>query len=268
VLPTSVLGDGGPGFVLVLEASTPAASAAVLGGGRVLAERAATMRPGGDDALMPAVDAALRAAGARPHELAAVVCGAGPGGFTSLRIAAAIAKGLAHATGCALVAVPSLALAASARAGSAAAGARAWLVTLDALRGERYVAEVDTWRAGDDVRVTAFRYVGVRAAGVVAADAAHLTGRREHVDANAVHPAASAAGAFAIAFGATRDAGTGDGPAALRVGSVDLDAWEPDYGRQAEAQARWEFMHGRPLASALESRVPGAGSAPGADPAR
>jgi hypothetical protein len=88
------------------------------------------------------------------------------------------------------------------------------------------------------------------------------------VDANAVHPAASAAGAFAIAFGATRDAGTGDGPAALRVGSVDLDAWEPDYGRQAEAQARWEFMHGRPLASALESRVPGAGSAPGADPAR
>jgi hypothetical protein len=128
------------------------------------------------------------------------------------------------------------------------------------------VAEVDTWRAGDDVRVTAFRYVGVRAAGVVAADVAHLTGRREHVDANAVHPTASAAGAFALAFGASPDARGGVGPAALRLGPVDLDAWEPDYGRQAEAQVRWEFMHGRPLASALEARVPDAGSA-AAEPA-
>ena len=28
---------------------------------------------------------------------------------------------------------------------------------------------------------------------------------------------------------------------------VDLDRWEPDYGRLAEAQVKWEAAHGRPL---------------------
>jgi tRNA threonylcarbamoyladenosine biosynthesis protein TsaB len=28
---------------------------------------------------------------------------------------------------------------------------------------------------------------------------------------------------------------------------VDLASWEPDYGRLAEAQVRWEAAHGRSL---------------------
>jgi tRNA threonylcarbamoyladenosine biosynthesis protein TsaB len=28
---------------------------------------------------------------------------------------------------------------------------------------------------------------------------------------------------------------------------VSLAAWEPDYGRLAEAQVKWEQAHGRPL---------------------
>jgi tRNA A37 threonylcarbamoyladenosine modification protein TsaB len=28
---------------------------------------------------------------------------------------------------------------------------------------------------------------------------------------------------------------------------TDVSSWEPDYGRPAEAQARWETVHGRPL---------------------
>ena len=32
-----------------------------------------------------------------------------------------------------------------------------------------------------------------------------------------------------------------------RAGPVDLDAWEPAYGRLAEAQVKWESAHGRPL---------------------
>jgi tRNA threonylcarbamoyladenosine biosynthesis protein TsaB len=32
-----------------------------------------------------------------------------------------------------------------------------------------------------------------------------------------------------------------------RDGPVDLASWEPDYGRLAEAQVRWERAHGRPL---------------------
>jgi hypothetical protein len=32
-----------------------------------------------------------------------------------------------------------------------------------------------------------------------------------------------------------------------RNGPVDLGRWEPDYGRLAEAQRRWEATHGRAL---------------------
>jgi len=246
--------------VLAIDASTAAASVAVLRAGAsvpgvVLAERDAVMRAGATDALMPAVDAGLEAVGVRARDLTAVVCGAGPGGFTSLRIAAAVAKGLAHATGCALVAVPSLALSAATRAAAAGEGERAWLVTLDALRGERYAGEVVTERAGERVRVTGYRYLGVHAASAVT-DAATI-GDRTLVDANVTTPRAAAVQAFGLGlvdgvFGASTG---GRGPLVLRP--VDLDTWEPDYGRQAEAQARWESTHGRPLASALDP-TPGA----------
>jgi tRNA threonylcarbamoyladenosine biosynthesis protein TsaB len=33
----------------------------------------------------------------------------------------------------------------------------------------------------------------------------------------------------------------------IESGPVDLASWEPDYGRLAEAQVRWEAAHGRPL---------------------
>jgi hypothetical protein len=32
-----------------------------------------------------------------------------------------------------------------------------------------------------------------------------------------------------------------------RTPQVDLAGWEPDYGRKAEAQSRWEAAHGRSL---------------------
>ncbi len=33
----------------------------------------------------------------------------------------------------------------------------------------------------------------------------------------------------------------------LALPPVSLAAWEPDYGRLAEAQVKWEQAHGRPL---------------------
>jgi tRNA threonylcarbamoyladenosine biosynthesis protein TsaB len=33
----------------------------------------------------------------------------------------------------------------------------------------------------------------------------------------------------------------------LKGSPVDLASWEPDYGRLAEAQVRWEVVHGRKL---------------------
>jgi len=33
----------------------------------------------------------------------------------------------------------------------------------------------------------------------------------------------------------------------IDAGPVAIETWEPDYGRLAEAQVRWEAAHGRPL---------------------
>jgi hypothetical protein len=38
-------------------------------------------------------------------------------------------------------------------------------------------------------------------------------------------------------------------PSIVESGPVNLASWEPDYGRLAEAQVRWEAAHGRPLAT-------------------
>jgi tRNA threonylcarbamoyladenosine biosynthesis protein TsaB len=88
--------------VLVLDASTARASIAILRGRQVLAETAVAARSvsrgeGREERIMPAVAATLAQAGVRAADLGAVIVGAGPGGFTSLRIAAAIAKGIADA---------------------------------------------------------------------------------------------------------------------------------------------------------------------------
>jgi tRNA threonylcarbamoyladenosine biosynthesis protein TsaB len=86
-----------PGPVLAVDSSTAGGSVAVGVDGRVLAERVLPATAGASSLLMPAVDEAVRAAGLRPRDLAAVVAGGGPGSFTGLRIAAATAKALVRA---------------------------------------------------------------------------------------------------------------------------------------------------------------------------
>jgi tRNA threonylcarbamoyl adenosine modification protein YeaZ len=60
-----------------------------------------------DDDLMPAIDRLLGNAGIKPAQLRRVAVSAGPGGFTSVRIAVVTAKMIAEATGASCVAVPS-----------------------------------------------------------------------------------------------------------------------------------------------------------------
>jgi tRNA threonylcarbamoyladenosine biosynthesis protein TsaB len=231
---------GDASWVLALDASTAAASVAVLRDGVVFTERDAAMRAADAERLMPAVAAALDAAGIAPIALRAIVCGGGPGSFTSLRIAGAIAKGIATVTAVPLLAAPSLALAAAAHA--TAAGR--WLVTLDAMRGERYVALVTLagGTAGAPACVVGYDYLGVRPADDAVTLASSL-GARGVVDANASAPAARGAAAFALALPTGRT-GTRD---ALTLAPVALGLWEPDYGRKAEAQVKWEIAHGRAL---------------------
>ena len=215
-------------LTLAIDASTYVGTVAVLRGSAVLAEREAAMRGEREERLMPAVADALREAGVAPPALARVVCGAGPGSFTALRIAGSIAKGLCLAHRLPLHAVPSLALMAPTRP-SAAPGSRR-LAVLDAMRGDVYAQLLHLDGEGRVVGVEALAIVPRAAVTQLAGQfGATVTGAGEAIDAT---PRASMVARVA--------------PALVRA--VDLAAWEPAYGRLAEAQVKWEAAHGRALA--------------------
>jgi tRNA threonylcarbamoyladenosine biosynthesis protein TsaB len=217
-------------ITLVIEAATYAGSAAILRDGALCGERSVAMRGREHEALMPAVAELLVEQGISPTEIGRVVCGAGPGSFTSLRIAGAIAKGLALAAVCPLVPVSSLALLVASD-GHLSAGR--YLAAIDALRGEHYVALFE-----------------VSADGVVKAlgpegrlVSTELAARASALDAVLIGP--GIAGVVSVAphaRGAARITGLIDATPA-----ADLARWEPAYGRLAEAQVKWEATHGRSL---------------------
>jgi tRNA threonylcarbamoyladenosine biosynthesis protein TsaB len=212
-------------LTLALEAATSIGSVAVLHDGELLASRAVAMRSGAEEHLLPAIDESLREAGVTVRDLARVVCGAGPGSFTSLRVSASLAKGIAFAQGIALYAVPSLALI----AGDASLGDGVYLAVLDALRGEVFAAAYV--RAGNEVTELA----PVR---LVPRDS--LAREAEQLQATVIgpeeRPRTNPLAANVVRLGAW-----------LAQPPVSLAAWEPDYGRLAEAQVKWEQAHGRPL---------------------
>jgi len=217
-------------ITLVLEASTYAGSAALIEGTRVIAERSVAMRGREHEALMPAVAELLDDCAMAPGGIDRVVCGAGPGSFTSLRIAGAIAKGIALAAVCPLVPVSSLALLVASREPFAPGR---YLAAIDALRGEHYVGLFDvtedgTLRAlGPEGRIPSSALLET----ATSHEATVLGPERDGVAH--VAPRASAAARLAARLDAT--------PAA------DLAGWEPAYGRLAEAQVKWEATHGRSL---------------------
>lgn len=216
-------------ITLVLEASTYAGSVALLRGDVVLAERTVAMRGREHEALMPAVAEVLAEAGVEAGGVERIVCGAGPGAFTSLRIAGGIAKGLALATGVPLVPVSSLALLVA----SQSLPAGRYLAVLDAMRGEHYA---QPFEIGDDGRIAA-------AGGVVLVGSGSLAATGSSIGAMVVGPGQEGArGMSPHARGAARLTNVLDG-----MPAADLASWEPAYGRLAEAQVKWEAEHGRPL---------------------
>ncbi|MEK6611173.1 MAG: tRNA (adenosine(37)-N6)-threonylcarbamoyltransferase complex dimerization subunit type 1 TsaB [Gemmatimonadota bacterium] len=215
-----------PGLTLALDASTYLGTVAVLRDGAVVAVREVAMRGEHEERLMPAVLAALAEARAVPADVARVVCGAGPGAFTSLRIAAGIAKGIAQGAGVPLFAVSSLALVVAGAAPGLPPGR--YVATLDAMRGERYAQAVVLLADGT---VRADGEQSLATAGQLASAGASVVGPLEPTP---LFPHARGVAAMLAAC--------------LAGGPVDLDAWEPSYGRLAEAQVKWEAAHGRPLA--------------------
>lgn len=220
-------------ITLVVEAATYAGSAAILRDGVLAGERSVAMRGREHEALMPAVADLLEEQGISPASIDRVVCGAGPGSFTSLRIAGAIAKGIALAAACSLVPVSSLALLV---ASSEQRKSGRYLAAIDALRGEHYAA---FFELTDDGRLVPLgpegRVPSAEIAALAAAENAIVVG--PGVDGAAeLHPRAGAAARLTGLIDATSPA--------------DLALWEPAYGRLAEAQVKWEATHGRSLETA------------------
>jgi tRNA threonylcarbamoyladenosine biosynthesis protein TsaB len=245
---------------LVLEAATGTGSVALVRGPEVIAEATVPMRGADGERLMPTLVQLLHEAGVPTIGLGRVICSGGPGGFTSLRIAAAIGKGLAESLGIPLWSMSSLGLLAVGALGEggtggwsvheagaarstesagandqASVGAAEVIAVLDAMRGEWYARQ----------------FAAAPVLGLVARGDERLVGRE------ALAEWAGRIGAVVVgAGGETFDRGRSAVPQARDVvrlpdgpllHPVDLAAWEPGYGRLAEAQVKWEQAHGRPL---------------------
>ena len=102
------------GTYLALDTSTSVGSVCVAVGSRVVAGKLIRGQSSHSSDLIPTIGGVLEAAGTELSELAGLVVGAGPGSFTGVRVAAATAKGLAHALEIPLWAVSSLAAGAAA----------------------------------------------------------------------------------------------------------------------------------------------------------
>lgn len=215
------------GPTLALDGSTYAGSVAVIRDRKVIAERqlppaAKPGREGREEHFMPMVAECLRDAKVEPSELSRVVCGEGPGSFTSLRVAASIAKGLAVGADIPLYPVSSLLLivaAESVRDGR-------WYAVLPAMRGESFVALFD--KNGDSIEQIARTSI--------------VPDERIGDDADHAHANVINRDALPHARGVARLLDS-----IIAAGEAAIETWEPIYGRLAEAQVKWEAAHGRPL---------------------
>ncbi len=213
-------------ITLALDAATYTGTVAILDGAAILFECEAPMRGERQERLMPAVAAAIEGAAVEGADVQRIVCGAGPGSFTSLRIAASIAKGLATAWSRPLFAVSSLGLIVAGAATTLTPGRYA--AAIDALRGETYVAMLELDAAGSLRAISPPERVATRDLSSLAAQMeARLIGPGQALD---VKPHARGVAQLEAA-----------------IFAVDLSSWEPSYGRLAEAQVKWEAAHGRPL---------------------
>ena len=226
-------------YTIALEAATYRGTVALLRGSEVVCERTLSAEDGGKpragrgEHLMPALAECLEEAGIRGRdEVGRIVCGAGPGSFTSLRIAGSIAKGLAAGYGAELFAVSSLALSVTGAKPPLPSGE--YLSVLDAMRDEFYSARIllSPGFSGTQIGVATLMPRETLDELRAVERGLRVVGPGQEIDA---HPHAR---------GAARLLG-----AITESGPVDLASWEPNYGRLAEAQVRWEAAHGRPLAT-------------------
>jgi tRNA threonylcarbamoyladenosine biosynthesis protein TsaB len=194
--------------------------------------------------LFPLLDQVLHELGGGLQEVSVLLVAEGPGSFTGLRVGAAAAKALARARPGLEVWTASTLLV---RAASAAPlhGARVLVVT-SALRGEVYAA---SYRLDLPHRVET-----LSAPAIATPESLH----KETPDLLVADAPEKLVDRLADQFAVPLIRGTVSLPNAAALLSLlgvpggaervhDLDRWEPNYGRPAEAQLRWEAAHGRAL---------------------
>ena len=224
-------------YTLAIDGSTYSGSVALIRDRTVIAERTigdddgSVSRAGRGEKLMPAIAACLDEGKLATSQIARIVCGSGPGSFTSLRVAASVAKGLASGLGIPLFAESSLLLTVTGVKPPAPHGE--YLSVLDAMRGEFYSARIIVSAAEPPQQTDAPRIIAAEELNELASSHLHLKviGPGQQIDA---YPHARGVAPILDRL--------------VAAGAVDLASWEPDYGRLAEAQVRWEAAHGRPLA--------------------
>ncbi|MEO7999991.1 MAG: tRNA (adenosine(37)-N6)-threonylcarbamoyltransferase complex dimerization subunit type 1 TsaB [Gemmatimonadaceae bacterium] len=222
-----------PSPLLVVEASSSAGSVALFVDGEFVSDRQVAMGPSREDAILPAIADVLGAARISPKDVRAIACGSGPGSFTSLRIAASLAKGMVVANDAELFAVPSMLFAAAELIGKPGN----YVLHSDALRGERYVVRAEVSEAGSLIVSNTAR--------LTLADTISLATDAQSMLVCVGASATSEHDVFVLQPQARN-------VAHLRelwhtFGPVSVESWEPDYGRLAEAQVKWESTHGRAL---------------------
>jgi len=134
-------------LTLGLDTSTAEGSVALGRDGVILGELILSVRATHSETVLPAIDELLTGAGQCAMDLDAVVVGAGPGSFTGVRIAAALARGICFPSGIALLAYSSLAAIAHEAAGRGQVDQICAL--LDARRDQVYAAGYGSTEAHD-----------------------------------------------------------------------------------------------------------------------
>ena len=225
-----------PFYTLALEGATYEGSVALIRDSRVVAERTLRAEDGGSpragrgERMMPALAECLEEARVSGQDIARIVCGSGPGSFTSLRVAASVSKGLAVGYGVELYSVASLMLTVTGAQPSLPNGE--YLSVLDAMRGEFFAARIVLGPTGIAIQPGPVTLISTEELADIAErePVLRVIGPSQQIDA---HPHARGVAPVLATV--------------IEAGPVDLAAWEPDYGRLAEAQVRWEATHGRPL---------------------
>lgn len=170
--------------VLALDAALAGCSAAVVAGDAVLAARSSDAAHGQASLLPPMVAAVLAEAGLAADALELIAVTVGPGGFTGLRAALALAQGIGLAAGVPVVGVTVGEALADALP---ALGARALWVAVDSRRGHVFLERDGTVRTeslaalpapGGKVAVAGDAAVAVAAALAARGEDVMLTGAR------------------------------------------------------------------------------------------